>query len=153
MFAQQPSPLPIKMSLAVAITLTSFGTCEKERTPLPAPMVAAHRNATIYYTPGDTDPVPDMLDELDQIAGRLWSDLSLRVLVLASANEGRDIDHNLTLAAARARNVRRELIARGVSERQIIVAAREAPADDPKGARCDIEPLHVARTASPAVIE
>lgn len=146
-------PLTITMSLALTVTLTGFGTCEREKALHPSRTASEYRSATLYYDHGETDPAPHMLEELDRIAAHERSDPSLRVLVMASANERRDIDQNLTLADARARHVRRELIARGVPERQIVVAAREAPADDPKGARCEVEPIGVARGVSPPIIE
>jgi hypothetical protein len=151
MLPQPIGPLPITMSLALAITLTGFGACGREKALQPSRIAPEYRSATLYYAPGETDTAPDMLEELDRIAAHERSDPSLRVLVLASANERRDIDQNLTLAEARARNVRRELIARGVPERQIVVAAREALADDPKGARCEVEPIGVARGVSPTI--
>ena len=152
-FGPHSIAFPTTLGLALAITLTGFGTCERGKTVPASRMAAEHRNATLYYAPGETDPAPHMLDELDHLVARVWSDLSLRLLVLASANEESDFDQNLTLAEARARNVRRELIARGVPERQIVVAAHEAPADDQKGARCEVEALSAARAASPTFIE
>jgi hypothetical protein len=151
MLPQPIVSLPITMSLALAITLTGFSTCERKEALQPSRMAPEHRSATLYYAPGEIDATPDMLAGLDRIAAHERSDPSLRVLVLASANERRDIEQNLTLAEARARKVRRELIARGVPERQIVVAAREALADDPKGARCDVEPIGVARGVSPTI--
>lgn len=152
MFATKLLRLWIKMTVTIAVAFAGFGTCERENA-VSSPTVTHPRTATLYYAPGETDPPQDMLDELDQVAARVWSDLSVRILVLASANEGRDFDENLTLAEARARTVWRQLIAHGVPERQIIVAAREAPLDDPMGARCEVEPLSAAQGPSPVAIE
>src|SRR5690349_11418543 len=82
-----------------------------------------------------------MLSVLDAIAGRGSSDLSIRVLIVGFANERQSLTENLDLAGLRGHFVAEHLGARGVARRQIIVVAREAPADDPTGARCDVEIL------------
>lgn len=93
----------------------------------------------IGFAADDVDVEPDALAALDGVAGRAWSDLGIRVLVLGFANERDSLRDNLDLAEQRARSVADHLLGRGVLQWQLVVAAREAFQGDPQGRRCEIE--------------
>jgi hypothetical protein len=65
--------------------------------------------------------------------------VTLSPRVRGIANDGADFDDNLSLASARAELICRQRLARAVPPSQIILAAREAAADDRHGARCEVD--------------
>jgi hypothetical protein len=100
--------------------------------------------ATVHFADKDADDPPDSAF-LDAIIGHAWSDQSALILVLGFANEESHLNGNLGLAERRARNVAARLLSRAVRDNQILIAATEAPADDPTGARCEVAVIRPAR--------
>lgn len=109
------------------------------RSPAPPPSPA-----TVHFAGKDTDAAPDWAF-LDPIIGQAWSDPSALILVLGFANEESHLSGNLGLAERRARTVAARLLASAVREDQIMIAAAEASADDPTGARCEVAVIRPAR--------
>ena len=149
--AHRTLPSIVQVASVCSLFAVTERGCERER---PRARLEAHgtrSSATIEFERGAPDVAADLLTSLDGIAGRGSSDLSIRVLIVGFANERSLLTENLDLAEQRGRFVAEHLVARGVARRQIVVVGREAPLDDPAGARCEVEVLEASsRTNNPS---
>jgi hypothetical protein len=132
----------ISPSIAVGVLAVAFaggppGCARKSvprttTTPVPSSVV-------VHFEHGDASPTTDVRLALLPIATHLASNPRTRIVVVGFANDRRDLEENLALAERRARTVARQLMAWTVTERQITVAAVEAPPGDEDGTRCEVD--------------
>ena len=132
-----------KAAIALAVVVVVDRACgDGDRRPS---LVSDTRptSATVTFDRGDVSLEADATAALDVLAARARTSLTARVLVIGFANERDTLQANLDLAERRARAVARYLASRAVRDRAIVIAGVEAAADDPSGARCEVEVVDV----------
>jgi hypothetical protein len=129
----------IKAALALAVVALADSACDRgDRRP---PLVSDSRptSATITFERDDVSLETDATTALGMLAARAMTSPTARILVVGFANERDALQENLDLAERRARAVARFLASRAVRDHRMVIAAVEAAADDPSGARCEVD--------------
>ncbi len=135
-----------KAAIALAVVVLVDRACDDgDRRPS---LVSDTRptSATVTFDRGDVSLEADATTALDVLAARAMTSRTARILVVGFANERDTLQDNLDLAERRARAVARYLASRAVSDHKIVIAGVEAAADDPSGARCEVDVDRCART-------
>jgi hypothetical protein len=132
--------------LAAALAVGGAPACARDPAR-PFTSKGAPPSVVIHFERDDTSPNPHARAALQPIATHLTWNPRTRIVVVGFANERRDLQQNLDLAERRAKTVARQIMAWAVTERQIIVAAAEAAADDEAGARCEVDVIDAAHAA------
>jgi hypothetical protein len=131
--------LLLQVPLAVGLAAVGTRACDRPGGVSPTQARAYPAGVSIPFEGDDSLADVDVLSVLEPIVSRAWSDLATRVLVVGVANERSSLLDNLELANRRARVVSEHLLARGVADSQLAVAAREAAPDDRRASRCEVE--------------